>query len=189
MLFSLRIGRNNGRVGNINNSARNTDCLMPKQMKYVYEKVELGSLINKEMIKEEIDSDTELDRIDGDSGDENLYRELIVNNAINLESILPQMEQWSILSNVINYVHYNKNPKDFHVMTIKPVNNRKLNKVMKGRDKDDLSLRIDLTDTSDRSKEEYLDRYEGVISKILNTTRFDENTDLSMTYLGKSRMI
>ena len=38
------------------------------------------------------------------------------------------------------------------------------------------------------SKEEYLDRYEGVISEILNTTRFDENTDLSTTYLGKLRM-
>ena len=37
-------------------------------------------------------------------------------------------------------------------------------------------------------KEEYLDRYEGVISEILNTTRFDENTDLSTTYLGKLRM-
>ena len=32
--------------------------------------------------------------------------------------------------------------------------------------------------------EEYLDRYEGVKSEILNTTRFDENSDSSMTYLG-----
>ena len=38
------------------------------------------------------------------------------------------------------------------------------------------------------SKEEYLNRYEGVISEILNTTRFDVNTDLSTTYLGKLRM-
>ena len=36
--------------------------------------------------------------------------------------------------------------------------------------------------------EEYLDRYEGVQSEILNTTRFDENSDLSMTYLGTSSM-
>ena len=65
------------------------------------------------------------------------------------------MEQWSILSNVINYVQYSKNPKDFHAMTITPVNNRRLNKVMKGRDKDDLALRLDLTNTLDRLKEEY----------------------------------
>ena len=37
-------------------------------------------------------------------------------------------------------------------------------------------------------KEEYLDRYEGVVSEILNITRFDENTDFSTTYLGKLRM-
>ena len=32
------------------------------------------------MINEEIDSDAELDKIDDNSGDENLYRQLIVNN-------------------------------------------------------------------------------------------------------------
>ena len=37
--------------------------------------------------------------------------------------------------------------------------------------------------------EEHLDRYEGVKSEILNTTRFDENSDLSMTYLGRSSMV
>ena len=51
-----------------------------------------------------------------------------------------------------------------------------------------MSLRIELTDIQNRLKAEYLDRYEGVISEILNTTRFDENTDLSMIYLGKLRM-
>ena len=33
------------------------------------------------MIKEELDSDAELGRMDNSSGDENPYRELIVNNA------------------------------------------------------------------------------------------------------------
>ena len=34
--------------------------------------------------------------------------------------------------------------------------------------------------------EEYLDVYEGIQSAIVNTTRFDKNSDLSTTYLGKS---
>ena len=42
---------------------------MPKQTKYIYKKVKLGSLINKETIKEEIDLDAELDKIDNDGGD------------------------------------------------------------------------------------------------------------------------
>ena len=99
------------------------------------------------------------------------------------------MEQWSILSNVINYVQYSKNPKNFHAMKIKPINYRKISKGTKNRNIDESSLRVNLACTSDRSMEEYLNRYEGVKSEILNTTRFDENSDLSMTYLGRSNMI
>ena len=36
--------------------------------------------------------------------------------------------------------------------------------------------------------EEYLDRYEEVKSEILHTTRFNENSDLSITCLGKASM-
>ena len=105
-----------------------------------------------------------------------------------MDSATSQMEQWSILNNVINYVQYSKNPKDFHAMTIKPVNNKRLNSISKDKNEDDMSLRVDLTDAPNESKEEYLDRYEGGISEILNTTRFDENTDLSTTSIGKLRM-
>ena len=34
-------------------------------------------------------------------------------------------------------------------------------------------------------KETYFDKYEGIQSEISRVTRFDENTDLSMIYLGK----
>ena len=46
-------------------------------------------------------------------------------------------------------------------------------------------IRNGILDASHRLKEEYLGRYEGVKSKILSTTRFDENSDLSMTSLGR----
>ena len=60
--------------------------------------------------------------------------------------------------------------------------------MLKNKNKDDISLRIDLADILNGVKEEYLDRYGGVTSEILNTTRFDENTDLITSYLGKLRM-
>ena len=47
---------------------------------------------------------------------------------------------------------------------------------------------IDFWDTSDQLKEEYLDKYEGVKSEILSTTRFNENSDLSMTYIGNIKV-
>ena len=47
---------------------------------------------------------------------------------------------------------------------------------------------MNLVDSVDRLREEYLDSYEGIKSEIVDTTRFDENSDLSMTYLGKLNM-
>ena len=66
---------------------------MPQQTDYIYKKVELCSLINKETIREELDPEIDLDKIDNNSGDENPYRELIVNNACKIENTLSQMEQ------------------------------------------------------------------------------------------------
>ena len=47
-------------------------------------------------------------------------------------------------------------------MTVRPVNNKKLDWVLKDKDKDEISLRKDLTDILNGLKEEYLDRYEEV---------------------------
>ena len=45
-------------------------------------------------------------------------------------------------------------------------------------------LDLDFEDTPEKLKGEYLDVYESIQSEILSTTRFDENSDLSTTYLG-----
>ena len=82
--------------------------------------------------------------MDDNSGDGNPYRELIVNNAGKIENMLSRMEQWSTLSNVINYVQYSKNPKKFHAMIIKTINNGNINKGRKDKNTDEFSLRIDL---------------------------------------------
>ena len=68
-------------------------------------------------------------------------------------------------------------------MIIKPINNSKVKKGTKDKHIDESSLRVDLPGISDESREEYLDRYKRIMSEILNTTRFDENSDLSTTYL------
>ena len=53
----------------------------------------------------------ELSRKDDTSREINPYKELIVNNAEKIEPILTQMEQWSVLSNTLNYFQYNRHPK------------------------------------------------------------------------------
>ena len=47
-------------------------------------------------------------------------------------------------------------------------------------------IEVDFGQTPNILKEEYLDVYKGIQSEIVNTTRFDENSDLSTTSLGKS---
>ena len=48
--------------------------------------------------------------------------------------------------------------------------------------------KLNLIESSGKSREEYLDRYEGVKTEIVDTTGFNENSDLSTTYLGRIDM-
>ena len=140
-------------------------------------------------MRQEVDQGIELDKMDSTNGDENLYRELIVNNAGKIETILSQMEQLSILSNVINYIQYYKHPKNFHTLSVIPVDKMKNMMQSRKEEKESPISEIDFRDTSDRLKEEYFDRYDGVNSEILRTTRFNENSDLITTYLGKVNVV
>ena len=117
------------------------------------------------------------------------YRKLIVNNTGKIETTLSQMEQWSIHSNIINCVLYDKLPKNFHNMSVRPINKMK-NKIQSTKDEKERPIsEIDFRDTSNRLKEEYLDRYEEVKSEILCTTRFNESSDLCITYLGRVNIV
>ena len=78
--------------------------LTREQANYIYKKIETGEMINTDAIEQEIKQEEQLNRIDGTSGETNPYHELIVNNAEKREPLITQMEQWSILSNVLNYI-------------------------------------------------------------------------------------
>ena len=108
-----------------------------KQAMYIYRKVESGNLIDKSMMRQEIDQDIELDKMDETKSNENLYKKLIVNNAGKIETTLSQMEQWSILSNVIKYVQYNKYLKNIHSMSVTPINKMKKNKIKSRKDEEE----------------------------------------------------
>ena len=56
------------------------------------------------MINQEMEQEKQLSKIDDTNGETNPYKELIVNNTEKIEPLITQMEQWSILSNILNYV-------------------------------------------------------------------------------------
>ena len=49
--------------------------------------------------------------MDDTKGEINPYHEIIINKVQKDNIITSQMEQWSILSNVVNYIQYDRHPK------------------------------------------------------------------------------
>ena len=83
---------------------------MDNWARHFYKKVESGSIINIDTIRQELQQD--VDNIDDTINKINPYHNIIVNKAERDNTIISQMEQWSILSNVVNYVQYNRHPKN-----------------------------------------------------------------------------
>ena len=139
-------------------------------------------MINIDAIEQEIKQEEQLNRIDDTSGETNPYCELIVNNTEKIEPLMTQMEQWSILSNILNYIQHTR----FHTMKqtldIKAVNKYKHKTDAEGGKE---FRELDLGSTPLKLGEEYLDVYEGIQLEMVGGTRFDENSDLSTTYLGR----
>ena len=67
-----------------------------------------------------------------------------------------------------------------HSLNIKPVNRYK----MKSNEEKEFR-EVDFGMTSQNLQEQYLDVYKGIQSDIVSSSRFEENSDISTTYLGR----
>ena len=150
------------------------------QTRYIYKKIEMGEMINTDMTQQEIEQGKQLNKIDDMNGEINPYRKLIVNNVERTEPLMTQMEQWSILSNILNYVQHSKFNSMNHTLDVKAVNKYKIKPDM-GREFKELDLGI----TPQKLQEEYMDIHEGILLDILSSNRFHENSDISTMYIGK----
>ena len=86
-------------------------------------------------MKEEIDPDVELDKMDDNGGDKNPYRANSKQCRKDREYIIPNG----------TYMQYDKNPKNFHAMSIKPINKSKINVGRKGGEKDRFTSEVSWT--------------------------------------------
>ena len=94
---------------------------------------------------------------------------------------MTQMELWSILSNVLNYVQRSRFQSMNHTLDIKAVNKYKYKANTDNREFRELDFGV----TLQKLQYEYMDIYEGIHSEIVSSDKFDENSDLSTTYLGR----
>ena len=155
------------------------------QTRHVYKKMETGESVNADAIQQEVEEEKQLNKIDDDNGEENPYRELIINNAEKMEVQKNQMEQWSILSNKLNYIQHSRLNSMDHSLDIRPINKHK----SQPDDPHSSSVKefreVDFGKDPQNLQDEYLDVYEGIQSDIVSSNWFDENSDISTTYLGQ----
>ena len=98
------------------------EYLSRDQTRYIYKKVEMGEEINTDTIQQEIEQEKQISKIDDMNGEINPCRELIVNNVERTEPLMTQMEQWSILNNILNYVQHSKFNSMGHTLDVKAMN-------------------------------------------------------------------
>ena len=84
---------------------------MEDQAKHIYKIVEPENIVNVDTIKQEIEAD-KLDTTGDNKRKINPYHEIITNKVGKDDTIISQMEQWSILSNLV-YVQDDNYPKKF----------------------------------------------------------------------------
>ena len=155
------------------------------QTRHIYKRVATGESINADMVQQEIEQEKQLNKLDDGSGEENPYRELIINNAEKIEVQKTQMEQWSILSNKLNYIQQCQLNSMDHSLDIRSINTHK----SPSNDSHSSPVKefreVDFGKDPQNLQDEYLDVYKGIQSDIVSANRFDKNSDISMTYLGQ----
>ena len=99
-----------------------------------------------------------------------------------------QMEQWSILSDNIIYVRSVDNDvmNGIDKKMVDYQDHRRMYRRMGKEERERID--INFGESPNVLKDKYMDVYEDIFAEVVTTNRFDENVDLSTTYLGKISM-
>ena len=152
-------------------------CLPEEQMDYVYKAIEEGNIINTKTMTCEIEQNQY----------DNPYKKVILNKVYREEDKSPEMRNWSIFSDHVRYIqHEQKTPPTLNIYILDYRQHKDLYFKLKGEERE--TLDIDFGIYPDILKSKYLDVYEGVYAEMVYANKFNENSDLSMTCLGQTRM-
>ena len=168
---------------------KHDNVLTAKQAEYVNKELSTSSntISIKKIINPNTPEETELD---------NVYQKTLIAGLENRfkkndqKGSPAQMKEWSILSDHVKYIT-SDGSKTFNNLSIDQLNYRQdIDLYRELQEKESLTLNTDVNfgSSPDRLKAEYLDVYEGVYAEIVSSDRFDEDTDLSTTYLGQVDM-
>ena len=152
-------------------------CLTERQADHVYKAMEKGNRINSKTMTNEMTQD---------QGD-NPYKRVVLNNVYKVPEKCPEMKNWSIFSDNIRYVQHDKmTTQNLGIDTLDYRKHKDLYFQLRKEERE--TLDIDFGLYPDVTKARYLDVYEDIYAEMVYASKFDENSDLSMTYLGQVDM-
>ena len=152
-------------------------CLTERHADHVYKAMEKGNMINtKAMINE----------MTQDQGD-NPYKRVVLNNVYKVPEKCPEMKNWSIFSDNVRYIQHDQmTTQNLNFDTLDYRIHRDL--YLQLKEEPLLALDIDFGLYPDITKAKYIDVYEDIYAEMVYARKFDENSNLSTTYLVQTDM-
>ena len=165
-----------GKVNYIQN--KEAICLTERQADYVYKAVEEGNMINPKTMT----CETTQNQVD------NPYKKVVLNKVFKEEDKSPEMGNWSIFSDNVRYIQHDQvTPQNLHIDTLDYRDHNESYFKLKGEKRE--TLDIDFGLYPDVLKSKYLDVYKDEYPEMVYANRFNEKSDLSMMYLGQTKMM
>ena len=165
-----------GKVNYIQN--KEAMCLTERQADHVYKAVEEGNMINTKTMTCET----------AQIQDDNPYKNVVLNKVFKEKDKSPEMRNWSIFSDNVRYIQHDPvTPQNLHIDTLDYRDHNELYFKLKGEERE--TLDIDFGLYPDVLKSKYLEVYKDVYAEMVYANKFNENSDLSMMYLGQTKMM
>ena len=161
-------------------------CLTTEQTKQIYNKIETREMVKlRKLDRQDVQNTLKRAMLTGDT---NPYEKALLSDRNLKKKANSQIEQWSILSDNIVYVK----SEDRNIMNdidIKPIDYRDHKRLYRKMNKEEGErIDMDFRESLEVMKNKYMDIYDKVYTEVVTTSRFDENVDLSTTYLGRINM-
>ena len=152
-------------------------CLTERQADHVYKAMEKGNMINAKTMTSEMTQNQE----------DNPYKRVVLNSVYKIPEKCLEMKNWSIFSDNVRYVQHDQmTTQNLNFDTLDYRNHKDLYLQLKEEQRE--ALDIDFGLYPDVTKARYLDVYEDIYAEKVYASKFDENSDLSTTYLGQTDM-
>ena len=119
--------------------------------------------------------------------DDNPYKRVVLNNIYKIPEKCLEMKKWSIFSDNIRYIQHDK--MTTQNLNFDPLDYRKHKDLyLQLKEEPLLSIDVHFGLYPDITKARYLDVYEDIYAEMVYSSKFDENSDLSTTLVGKAYM-